>query len=103
MVTDIADVVRGQIIASTWMDESTKKVSLEKLKTMRKQLLIPDWFNNEAIDKYYNGVSTLVTIRFYKRVNSEEKKVLDISHSSLDNILYKITTSTLFSISIIIL
>lgn len=57
MVTDIADVVREQIKASTWMDEHTKKVSLEKLKSMRKQILIPDWFSNEAIDKYYRGVS----------------------------------------------
>lgn len=69
MITDIVNVVRGQITASTWMDEPTKKVSLEKLKSMRKQLLIPDWFSNEAIDKYYDGVSTLII--FYKHVSNK--------------------------------
>ncbi|XP_011876235.1 PREDICTED: endothelin-converting enzyme 1-like [Vollenhovia emeryi] len=66
MVTDIANVVREQITASTWMDEPTKKVSLEKLQTMKKQLLIPDWFNNEAIDKYYDGLT--ITSEYLKSV-----------------------------------
>lgn len=60
MITDIANVVREQIKVSTWMDDPTKKVSLEKLKSMRKQILTPDWFSNEAIDKYYDDVSILM-------------------------------------------
>ncbi|XP_011169776.2 endothelin-converting enzyme 1 [Solenopsis invicta] len=56
IITDIANVVRGQIKASDWMDEPTKKVSLEKLKSMKHQILFPSWFNNEAIDKYYKGL-----------------------------------------------
>ncbi|XP_024875528.1 endothelin-converting enzyme 2-like [Temnothorax curvispinosus] len=57
MITDIANVVRGQITATTWMDEPTKKASLEKLNSMRKQILLPNWFSNEAIDKYYDGLA----------------------------------------------
>lgn len=57
IIKDIANVVREQITASTWMDEPTKKVSLEKLDSMREQILIPEWYSNEAIDKYYNGLT----------------------------------------------
>ena len=58
-MTNIKNVVRTQISESTWMDETTKKVSLEKLAYMQMQSLVPDWYSNEAIDKYYNDVSQL--------------------------------------------
>lgn len=41
------------------MDEATKKVSLEKLAHMRKQISTPEWYTDEAVDKYYDGVSRL--------------------------------------------
>lgn len=57
IITNIEDVVRSQISASTWMDDATKKVSLEKLEYMRRQVLTPDWYSNKAIDNYYHGLS----------------------------------------------
>ncbi|XP_024875527.1 endothelin-converting enzyme homolog [Temnothorax curvispinosus] len=87
MITDIANVVRGQIRASTWMDEPTKEASLEKLKSMGKQILLPNWFSNEAIDKYYNGLA--VTSEYLQSVINvfrfKFKKILGKLRKPVDN------------------
>ncbi|XP_029177304.1 neprilysin-1-like [Nylanderia fulva] len=78
IITNIEDVVRSQISASTWMDDATKKASLEKLTYMRMQVLTPDWYSNKAIDKYYKGLS--VTRDYLESVinimNYETKRIL---------------------------
>ncbi|XP_067204111.1 neprilysin-1-like [Linepithema humile] len=78
MITNIANVVREQIKESTWMDQPTKKASLEKLALMRKQVLTPDWYSNKAIDKYYNGLT--ITSEYLESVTNlfkfEAKRML---------------------------
>lgn len=60
MGSDIKDVVRNQIRQSTWMDGQTRRMSLEKLANMKQEFIKPDWYSDEAIDRYYEGVSTLL-------------------------------------------
>ncbi|XP_072755626.1 endothelin-converting enzyme 1-like [Anoplolepis gracilipes] len=57
IITNIENAVGESISGSTWMDETTKKASLEKLAYMKMQVLTPNWYSNEAIDKYYNGLT----------------------------------------------
>ncbi|KMQ96994.1 neutral endopeptidase [Lasius niger] len=86
IITNIEDVVGSQISASTWMDETTKKASLEKLAYMRMQVLTPDWYSNKAIDKYYNGLT--VTWEYLDSVinifNFETKRMLDKLRKPVD-------------------
>lgn len=56
---DVKDAVSQLIRNSTWMDEPTKETALKKLAFMEQEFIEPSWYSDEAINRYYEGVSTL--------------------------------------------
>ncbi|XP_020299310.1 endothelin-converting enzyme 2-like, partial [Pseudomyrmex gracilis] len=57
ILTNVKDAIRKQIENSTWMDEPTKKTYLERLMYMKHEFIMPEWYNDEAIDRYYENIS----------------------------------------------
>ncbi|XP_020296570.1 neprilysin-like [Pseudomyrmex gracilis] len=55
--TDVESAVRQQIQNVTWMDEPTRVASLEKLAHMNYAFFKPDWYSDEAIDRYYENLN----------------------------------------------
>ncbi|XP_020292787.1 membrane metallo-endopeptidase-like 1 isoform X2 [Pseudomyrmex gracilis] len=88
LITDVQNTFMEQIENSTWMDEPTKKASLDKFAFMRHLFLMPDFLNSsEAIDRYYEDVNintnyleTVMNITLFRR-----KKMMSMSTIS-DNI-----------------
>ncbi|XP_020296274.1 membrane metallo-endopeptidase-like 1 isoform X2 [Pseudomyrmex gracilis] len=55
--TNIKSVVHQQIGNATWMDEPTKEAAVEKLTSMKHEFFKPDWYSDEAIDRYYEDLN----------------------------------------------
>ncbi|XP_034943177.1 uncharacterized protein [Chelonus insularis] len=49
MVKNIRKQMQKEIQASTWMDDETKKLVIEKLEKLKMELGFPSWFNNQTI------------------------------------------------------
>ncbi|XP_020296562.1 neprilysin-like [Pseudomyrmex gracilis] len=86
MIIDITNVVREQLRHSTWMDESTRKASLEKLANMRREVIKPDWYSDEAIDRYYKDldVGTEYFDNIINILKFEKKKTMSLLRTPVD-------------------
>lgn len=59
MLNDIKKSFSYRVKSIAWMDDATKKATLEKNEKMISFIGFPDWLLKEGeIDKYYTGVST---------------------------------------------
>lgn len=52
------------------MDESTRVTYLKELINMRHEFIRPEWYSDEAIDRYYKNVGTLIRIKMFLSYNA---------------------------------
>ncbi|XP_020296566.1 endothelin-converting enzyme 1-like isoform X2 [Pseudomyrmex gracilis] len=88
IAADVHNVVREQIRNSTWVDQGTKEAFLEKLEHIKYEFIKPEWFSDEAIDRFYEGLNVsrpyfLNLLNVYKY---EKIKVLSLWNS--DNTIF---------------
>ncbi|XP_020292784.1 endothelin-converting enzyme 1-like [Pseudomyrmex gracilis] len=57
ILTNVKNAIREQIENSAWMDEPIRETYLERLTYMKHEFIMPEWYNDEAIDRYYENVS----------------------------------------------
>ncbi|XP_020278890.1 neprilysin-like [Pseudomyrmex gracilis] len=84
--TDIKSVVHQQIRNTTWMDEPTRDAALEKLEYMKYDFIKPEWFSDEAIDRYYQdfNVSTGYLETIINILKFEKKKMMNLLRTPVD-------------------
>ncbi|XP_020297906.1 membrane metallo-endopeptidase-like 1 isoform X2 [Pseudomyrmex gracilis] len=90
--TDIKSVVHQQIRNATWMDGPTKEAAVEKLTSMKHEFFKPDWYSDEAIDRYYKDLNigteyldNIINIRKF-----EWKKMINSLRTPVDTTKYKL-------------
>ncbi|XP_020296573.1 membrane metallo-endopeptidase-like 1 [Pseudomyrmex gracilis] len=57
IVRDIYNVVREQIHNCGWTDEYNKELFLEKLEHIKFEFIKPEWYSDEAIDRFYEDLN----------------------------------------------
>lgn len=73
MITDSQNILMEHI-ENSWINEPTKKASLEKFAYIRHRFVMPDFFDSdEAIDRYYENVGTLSRIKIFLSCNTFSK------------------------------
>ncbi|XP_020296278.1 membrane metallo-endopeptidase-like 1 [Pseudomyrmex gracilis] len=84
--TDITSVLHQQIRNATWMDEPTKEAAVEKLTYMKHEFFWPDWYSDEAIDRYYEdlNISTEYLDNIINIWNFETKKMINSLRTPVD-------------------
>lgn len=74
MLDDIKQAFASLVLRTDWMDQQTKKATLEKNRKMESQIGFPDWlFDEKVLNEYYEGVRHLSLTRLIKRSYSGNK------------------------------
>ncbi|XP_020295093.1 membrane metallo-endopeptidase-like 1 isoform X3 [Pseudomyrmex gracilis] len=90
--TNIKSVVHQQIGNATWMDEPTKEAAVEKLTSMKHEFFKPDWYSDEAIDRYYEdlNIGTEYLDNIINIWKFKWKKMINSLRTPVDNTKYKL-------------
>lgn len=75
MVTDIQESFKANVKELSWMDEETKRVTMEKADAISEFIAYPEWIlNATTLDKFYYWVSFFIYIfRVLRQLHSIAK------------------------------
>ncbi|XP_020292788.1 membrane metallo-endopeptidase-like 1 [Pseudomyrmex gracilis] len=89
IIRNVRETIYEQIENSTWIDEPTKTSLIKTLMYIKHEFIMPDWYSDEAIDRYYEGMNVSTNyletaINFFQFERKKMMQSLRISDITLE-------------------